>query len=285
MKVLRSPFRTFAIGLVAGWLGLFLLVPSLFVLVTSLLTRHETDLVAGPLTLQNYGRLLDPVYAHVLVHSSSLSLAATVICLVLGYPVAWTIARARPGLRRFLLVLLVVPYWTNSLVRTYAIRTLIATKGVFNALLLKAGLIDEPVRMLYSGHAVTLGLVYIFLPFMVLPLYAVLEKMDPAILEAAEDLGAGPFQKFTRVLLPLSLPGIIAGSLLVFLPSLGMFYVADLLGGSRDLLVGNLIKNQFLEARNWPFGSAVSIALTLIMGVLLTAHMVSVRWTRGRASS
>jgi spermidine/putrescine transport system permease protein len=283
MKTNRSPFRFTAITLVSGWLVLFLLVPNLFVLGASLLTRSETRLVSGPLTMANYTRLLDPAYGYVLGHSAFLSLVTTFVCLLLGYPVAWAIARTRPGLRHIMLILLVVPYWTNSLVRTYAIRTFLATKGVLNAFLLKLGIISEPLKMLYTGEAVTVGLVYLLLPFMVLPLYAVLEKMDPAVLEAAEDLGAGTIQKFFRVLLPLSLPGIIAGSLLVFLPSLGMFYVADLLGGSRDLLVGNLIKNQFLEVRNWPFGSAASIALIVIMVLLLVAYTASIRWTQGRA--
>jgi spermidine/putrescine transport system permease protein len=278
-----SAFRNAAILLVAAWMGLFFLVPNLLVLAVSFLSRHETGLVASPLTLENYLRLLDPVYGEALLRSTGLAAAATALCLALGYPFAYLLSRTRAGTQRTLLVLLIIPYWTNSLIRTYSIRSLLAANGPVNALLAWTGATGEPFPFLYNAPAVVLGLVYLLLPFMVLPLYAVLEKLDPALLEAAGDLGAGRMQRLLRIVLPLTLPGIIAGSLLVFLPALGMFFVADLLGGSRDLLVGNFIKGQFLEARNWPFGSATSVALTLIMGALLVAYHYSVRWTKREA--
>jgi len=166
------------------------------------------------------------------------------------------------------------------LVRTYAMKLLIATNGLVNQALLGLGWIDEPLRMLYTEGAVIAGLVYVLLPFMILPLYAIFEQLRNDLLEASADLGAGRWQTFYRVVLPLTMPGIIAGSLLVLLPAVGMFYVADVLGGAKNLLIGNIVKNQFLDARDWPFGAAASLLLTLAMGVLLYAYYLSVKLIR-----
>ncbi|GAB4267920.1 spermidine/putrescine ABC transporter permease PotB [Deferrisoma sp.] len=277
MGTTRSLFRTWAIALAWGWLGAFVFLPTLLVVGLGFLERDEAALVRFSGSLAAYARLLDPLYLGVLLRSAGLALEATLWCLALAYPFAYLVARMPPRTRRLALVLVVVPYWTNSLVRAYAIRSALATQGPVNALLLGLGLVEEPLRLLYTGGAVTLGLVYILLPFMILPLYAVFEKLDPALLEAAADLGAGRWQTLGRVVLPLSVPGVVAGALLVFLPALGMFYVADLLGGARDLLVGNLIKNQFLDARDWPFGAAISVGILAVMGVLVGAYAASVR--------
>ena len=172
---------------------------------------------------------------------------------------------------------MIIPFWTSSLVRTYATVIILRTNGVLNEWLLGLGLLDEPLELLYTPTAVLLGLVYALLPFMVLPLYAALEKLDPRLFEAARDLGAGRLRIFTEIVLPLTLPGIIAGSMLVFLPALGMFYIPDMLGGAKNLLVGNLIQDQFLSARNWPLGSAASVLLTLLMGLLLWVYYLSAR--------
>lgn len=271
-------FRNIALTLLAGWLGLFALLPNVLVLVTSFLRRDERDVVALEWTLESYRLLLDPVYVQVFIHSTLLAVVATVSCLLIGYPFAYILARQAPNSRRVLLLLIMVPFWTNSLVRSYAMRTLLAVKGVINEVLLWLGLIDKPLRMLYNDGAVVVGLVYVLLPFMVLPLYAVMEKLDGRLLEAAIDLGASRLQTFRRVVLPLTLPGIVAGALLVFLPGLSMFYVADLLGGAKSMLVGNFIKNQFLSARNWPFGSAASAIFMGLMGLLLFAQWSSRRW-------
>lgn len=273
----KSFFKTATIGLTGAWLGFFVLIPNVMILATSFLQRDEAAFVRLDFTLENYRRILDPVYLQVFGHSAAMALTATLVCLVLGYPFAYALARTRPGLRHLLLLLVIIPFWTNSLIRTYAIRSLLATQGVLNKFLLFTGIIDEPLRLLYTGTAVTIGLVYILFPFMVLPLFAVIEKLDTRLLEAAADLGAGRFQTFVRVIIPLTMPGIIAGGLLVFLPALGMFYVSDLLGGAKDLLIGNFIKNQFLDARDWPFGAAASVAMTLIMALMLIAYFFSVR--------
>ena len=273
----KSLFKNLTIGLTGAWLGLFVLIPNVMILATSFLQRDEAAFVRLDFTLANYRRIIDPLYLQVFGHSAAMALAATLICLALGYPFAYVLARSRPGLRHLLLLLVIIPFWTNSLIRTYAIRSLLATQGAFNKFLLFIGVIDEPFRLLYTGTAVTIGLVYILFPFMVLPLFAVIEKLDARLLEAAADLGAGRFQTFVRVIIPLTMPGIIAGGLLVFLPALGMFYAADLLGGAKDLLIGNFIKNQFLDARDWPFGAAASVAMTLIMALMLIAYFFSIR--------
>jgi spermidine/putrescine transport system permease protein len=202
------------------------------------------------------------------------------LCLFIGYPFAYLVSRYRAAMKPYLIFLVIVPFWTNSLVRTYAMKLLIATNGLVNQALLGLGLIDEPLRMLYTEGAVIAGLVYVLLPFMILPLYAIFEQLRSDLLEASADLGAGRWQTFYRVVLPLTMPGIIAGSLLVLLPAVGMFYVADVLGGAKNLLIGNIVKNQFLDARDWPFGAAASLLLTLAMGVLLYAYYLSVKLIR-----
>jgi spermidine/putrescine transport system permease protein len=270
-------FRRLTVGLLASWIALFMLVPNLLVTGASLLTSDEENFVALPLTLESYRQLADPLYLEVLLGSTVLALSATVICLLVSYPFAFWLTRVPARRRALPLALVIIPFWTNSLVRTYAIRTLVATQGPLNKLLIAASVIDAPLPLLYTGGAVVFGLVYVLLPFMILPLYAVMEKLDWRLVEAARDLGAGPLAAFRRVVLPLTLPGIIAGSLMVFLPGVGMFYVADLLGGAKELLVGNLIKNQFLDARNWQFGAALSVALLAVLALLLTGYRYSRR--------
>ncbi|WKE67315.1 spermidine/putrescine ABC transporter permease PotB [Gallaecimonas kandeliae] len=268
MQRLKS-FRFWAIGLISGWLLLFVLMPNLMILASSFLSKGDKSLVALPLSLGSYARLLDPLYAEVLWLSIKLSATATCICLAVGYPFAFCIARLSPKWRPLMLFLVVVPFWTNSLIRTYAIKILLGKKGLLNGALLATGLIQEPITWLYSNGAVIFGLVYILLPFMVLPLYSAIEKLDGRLLEAAADLGAGKLRTFIHVVLPLTAPGIVAGCLLVFLPAMGMFYVSDLLGGAKDMLVGNIIKRQILLVQDWPFGSAASVVITVFMGLLL----------------
>ena len=270
-------FKNLTIGLTVVWLGVFVFLPTMMILITSFLERDETAFVRLSFSTSSYARLIDPVYLNVFSHSLFMALVATLICLLFGFPFAYLLARTRPGLRHFLLLLVIIPFWTNSLIRTYALRTLLATKGVLNLVLLHLGIIDEPMQLLYTGSAVTMGLIYILFPFMVLPLFAVIEKIDASLFEAANDLGASRLQTFIRITIPLTLPGIIAGSLMVFLPALGMFYVSDLLGGAKDLLVGNFIKNQFLDARDWPFGAAASVAMMIIMALMMAAYFVSIR--------
>ncbi|MCB1760070.1 MAG: spermidine/putrescine ABC transporter permease PotB [Gammaproteobacteria bacterium] len=276
----REPFRIAVLLLIWGWIVLFVLLPNLLVVATSFLTRDDSRFISWQLTLDNYLRLVDPDYLGVFGHSFYMALVTTLLCLLVGYPFAYLLSRLRPSLKPYLLFLVIVPFWTNSLVRTYAMKLLISVNGLLNKLLLTLGWIDTPLRMLYSEGAVIAGLFYILLPFMILPLYAVFEQLRPELLEASRDLGAGRWRSFTRVVLPLTLPGIIAGSLLVLLPAVGMFYVADVLGGAKNLLIGNVIKSQFLDARDWPFGAAASLLLTVAMAVLLYAYYLSVNMIR-----
>ena len=274
---IREPFKLVAIGALWFWLMAFALLPNLLVAVASLLTRGDNEFVAFTLTLSSYRRLLDPLYLDVLLDSLWLAAATTTLCLLLGYPFADLLTRTSSRWRPLLLLLVIVPFWTSSLVRTYAIMIVLKTQGLLNQALLGLGLIAEPLELLYTETAVILGMLYTLLPFMILPLYAALEKLDHRLIEAARDLGAGKITIFLRIVIPLTLPGIIAGSLLTFLPGLGMFYVADLLGGAKTLLVGNLIRDQFLSARDWPFGAAASVLLTLLMGLLLWGYYLSAR--------
>lgn len=260
------------IALIVGWLGLFVLLPNLMIIATSFLTRHESDLIEFTFTFDNYLRLMDPVYARVMWHSFYMAIIATLVCLVIGYPFAYTIAKMPEKWRPIMLFLVIVPFWTNSLIRTYGLKIVLGTQGILNKALLSLGIIDTPIRIMFTETAVMIGLVYILLPFMILPLYSAIEKLDNTYIEAARDLGASKLQTLLRVILPLTMPGIIGGCLLVLLPALGMFYVSDLLGGARNLLIGNVIKTQVLNARDWPFGAAISIALTAAMAILLYAY-------------
>jgi spermidine/putrescine transport system permease protein len=272
-----NPLRTLVIGLLPLWLILFTLLPMLLVVAVSFLRRDEAGLIAPAPTLDNYLRLLDPIYLKVFGHSLWMAAVATLLALAVAYPFAYRLSRVRKGFRPVLLTLVIIPFWTNSLVRVYAVRSLLAAKGAMNNLLLALGLIDEPVRLLYTGTAVILGLVYVLLPFMILPLYSSFEKLDRRLIEAASDLGAGRLATFWHVIVPLTAPGIAAGSLLVFLPALGMFYVTDVLGGGRELLIGNFLKDQFLDARDWPFGAAASLVVIALLFLFLSAQALARR--------
>ena len=248
-----------------GWLGLFFVVPLCLIVAFSVMPRGPYGGVEPGLTLEAYGQFFIPVYLRTLGRTVLLALACTALCLAVGFPVAYAIARSGRW-KTILLVLVVLPLWTSFLVRTFALIFLLRDTGLVNQVLLASGVIRQPVTLLYTAGAVLAGLVYGFLPFMVLPIYASLEKLDVALLEAAEALGAGRASRLRRVVLPLAMPGLVAGSLLVFVPALGSFLTPDLLGGAKQLMIGNLIQNQFAAARNWPFGSAASlVTLTLVL--------------------
>lgn len=258
------------------WLIVFLLIPLVLVVVISFGTRGTYGNVEYTFTTDNYARLLNAQYAGILWDSTWIAFLTTAFCLLAGYPLAYFMARVHPRHRSLLMFLVLVPFWTNFLIRIYAWMIILRGEGVLAAVMTALGLMQgvglwlfEQIQ-LYTPGAVLVGMVYEFIPFMILPLYSTLEKLDPALLEAAADLGARPWRAFLRVTLPLSVPGIIAGSILVFIPAMGMFVVPDLMGGAKTLLVGNLIRNQFLVARDWPFGSAASMVLMILtLGVTL----------------
>jgi len=257
------------------WLTLFFLAPLGILLVDSVLHRGVYGGVSPGFTTEHYRRFLDPLYLGVAWRTVWVALASTALCLLLGYPVAYVVARAGRW-RNTLLFLVILPFWTSFLVRTYAVIVLLRSGGVVNSTLMGLGLINAPLDLLYTPGAVLAGLVYGYLPFMILPIYASLERLDLDLLDAAEVLGARAPSRFRRVTLPLSLPGVAAGSLLVFIPSLGAFLTPDLLGGAKTMMLGNLVQNQFGPARNWPFGAAISFAL---MGAVFVALLA---WLRVR---
>jgi spermidine/putrescine transport system permease protein len=257
----------------AFWLVAFFMVPILIMFVYSLMPRGIYGGVEVGFTLEHYARFFDPLYLTILRRTFVWSIACTIICLLMGYPVAYVIARGGKW-KNLLMFLVVLPFWTSFLVRTFAMIFLMRDSGLINTLLLDFGIIDAPLNMLYTPFAVMTGLVYSFLPFMILPIYASLEKLDLSLLEAAEVLGAKPAARFRRVTLPLSMPGVVAGCLLVFIPALGSFITSDLLGGAKQVMIGNLVQNQFSAARNWPFGSAASF---IVMALVLLSVMIYLR--------
>jgi spermidine/putrescine transport system permease protein len=264
------------------WLIGFFLVPLFYLLAVSFAERSPYGTIAWVLGLRNYARAFQPIYLEIYWRSVWMALLTTVLCAVLGYPVAYAIAlRVSARWKSALLLLVVIPFWTSFLIRTYAWMVILRTEGVVNNLLQSLHLTHEPLRLLYTPLAVFIGLVYGELPFMILPLYAVLQKMDPTLLEAAQDLGASRVATFLKVTLPLSAPGLVAGAVLVFIPSIGAFVTPDLLGGARTMMAGNLIQNQFALVRDQPFGSAVAFLLTFaVLAVLLGTLRSAQRVTR-----
>jgi spermidine/putrescine transport system permease protein len=256
------------------WMALFFVAPMGIVLSYSFLTRGEYGGVEQPWTLENFTRLADPLYLAILWRSLWIAALSTALCALLGFPLALFISRS--GSRRNLyLQLVLLPFWTSFLVRTYAWLFILRDTGLVNTVLIRLHLIASPMQLLYNDGAVLLGLVYNFLPFFVLPMYATLERLDPALLEAAADLGARPLATLWRVVIPISAPGFVAGSVLVFIPCLGAYLTPDLLGGGKTVMLGNLVQNQFTTARDWPFGSAASLVLMVASALLLALLMRS----------
>jgi spermidine/putrescine transport system permease protein len=249
-------------------MGLLFGGPLAFILAYSFLSRGTYGGVTLPWSLENYARALDPLYGAILLRSVAMAGIATGLCVLFGFPLALFISRSGPW-KNLYLQLVILPFWTSFLVRTYAWQFLLRDTGLVNTVLAGMGLIQEPLPLLYNEGAVLVGLVYGYLPFMVLPVYVALERIDPSLGEAAADLGARPLAVLWRVIVPLAKPGIFAGAVLVFIPSLGAYLTPDLLGGGKTVMAGNLIQNQFTSARDWPFGSAVALALMLVVAALL----------------
>lgn len=274
---MKNKVQQFSISLISGWVILFGGAPLLLLLITSFLEQHPQHFYRLSFSVRSYLQLLDPAYLDVFLRSVRFAGLTMFFCLIFGYPFAWCTSRLRHRYRMMMLILLMIPFWTNSLVRTYAVRMILGTHGLLNKSLLAIGFIETPIRFMYTDSAVILGLIYLMLPFMILPLYANIEKFDYRLVEAARDLGAGALQTFRSVIFPLTLPGILAGCIMVFVPTMGLFYVATLLGGARNMLVGNLIQYHFLVSHNWPLGSAMSVVLILMMAAMLTLYWIVLR--------
>jgi spermidine/putrescine transport system permease protein len=261
----------------ALWLFVFFIAPLVIVLVYSFLERGTYGGVIWNYSLENFQRVFDPLYLNTFLRSVYIAATTTLICLLAGFPLAYYIASRPRERRNTLLLALMIPFWTNFLIRTYAWLTILRTNtGLINVTLTSLGIIKEPLPLFGNDFAIVLGLVYGWLPDMVLPIYATLERLDKSLMEAASDLYAPGSRVFSKVIWPLALPGVVAGSMLVFIPSLGAFVTPSILGGGKTLMIGNIISNQFLAAHDWPFGSALSM---LMMGLMLVATLVYFRST------
>ncbi|MDO8696326.1 MAG: ABC transporter permease [Pseudomonas sp.] len=283
MSVLQAD-RRLSVWLLApglGWLAMFLLLPCLLVLLYSFLERGAYGGIEYIFTWENYQRAVDPLYLEILLRSAKIAGKATLFALLLGYPAAYAITRAPRQRQGMYLFLVMLPFWSNYLIRTYAWIVLLNRKGLLAGLLEPLGLYGDLLNILYTESAVVLGLVYNYLPFVILAVFASLSRINSEIWEASADLGASGWMTFRRIILPLSVPGIAAGAVFVFVLSIGNFITADLLGGKQVQMIGNLIYAQFLTARDWPFGSALSFFLIGIMLVLLFIQAMLARRAQG----
>lgn len=263
-------------------LVLFVLVPLLLILGYSFFKRGRFGGVVFTFSFDNFVRLADPLYLNVIATSVGIATVVTVLALLIGYPTALAIVRLPDKWRTIALVAVLLPFWTNFLIRTYAWILLLNNAGWINQGLEAIGLIDEPIKMLYTQPAVVVGLLYMYLPLMILPLYASLASQDAQLTEAATNLGSGPWRVFRTVTLPLSIPGALTGCVFVFVPAMSNFVIPELLGGGKTVLVGNLVRDQFLKARDWPFGAALALVLTILLIALLVAQQsASRRLTEG----
>ena len=248
---------------------IFVAMPMVYLVILSFLTRAETWGVIGEPTVSNYFKILQPVYLKTFAESFQLALATTALTLLVGYPFGYFMARLDARKKKLMLLLVVVPFWTSALMRMYGWIILFRSNGLLDKLLMTLGVSKEPLRLLYTYPAVLVGMVYSLLPFMILSIYSSTEKMDWTLVEAARDLGASRFQAFWSVTVKMTLPGILSGVVLVFIPSMGLFFIADILGGGKVMLVGNLIQNQLQSARDWPFAAALAVVLMIFTSVMI----------------
>ena len=253
------------------WTIAFVFVALLYLIGLSFLTRGELVGVTDQVTFANYLRLAAPEYVKVLLLSLRLAVVTTLICAVIGYPFGYLVARLSPRARSVVLLLMIVPFWTNALIRIYGWRILLTANGPINTLLLQLGMIQQPLKLLYNDGAVLLGMVYALLPFMILPSFTTVDKLDFTTVEAARDLGATPWHAFVTVTLPLTLSGLMAGCVLVFIPSMGLFFLNDLLGGSKTVLAGGLIQ-QLINSRDLPMAAALSVLLLAVTGAVIALY-------------
>lgn len=275
-------FKTFSLSTVWLWMFLFAMLPFCLIVAASFMSHSEDSLMGLPFTLQNYQQLNNSIYLRIFQKSFFVAGFATFLCFIFGYPFAYIIACMQSRWKNLLLLLVIIPFWTSSLIRSYALIAMIKAKGVINSLLLALGIIHQPLSILFTNYAVMIGLVYNLLPFMILPIMTNVERLDQRLIDAARDLGANRFTTFKKVIIPLTMPGIIAGSILVFLPAMTIFYIPDILGGAKSVLLGNLIQSQFLIARNWPLGAAFSAILTIVLATLILIYVWVTRGNKKR---
>ena len=252
-----------------AFLVVFMAIPLSLLLVYSVFTRGRFGGVEFTFTMSNFAKLLDPIYLGVIWQSILMAVGVTTLALLIGYPIAYAITKIPERWRTIALIAVVLPFWTNFLIRTYAWILLLNNAGLINQFLMKLGLIDAPLQLLYNWGATATGLLYMYLPLMILPLYASMQSIDPMLREAATNLGSRPWRVFRTITLPMSLPGALTGAIFVFVPTMSNFVIPELLGGGKMILIGNLVRDQFLEARDWPFGSALALVLLTFLVLLI----------------
>lgn len=256
-----------------AWTMLFVGVTIGYIIVLSFLKRSPDGFGVLPeFTLENYGKLLNENYARVFWNTLKLGAETTLLCVLIGYPFGYAMGKASRKWRTILMLLVIVPFWTNALIRIYGWRILLAGNGPVNALLVSLGIVDKPLKLLNTHGAVVLGMVYALLPFMILPVYTSVEKMDWSLVDAGHDLGANAMTVFRTVTLPITASGLLTGSVLVFVPSLALFFMSDLMGGPSDILIGNLVNDQLLKSRDWPFAAALSVVLLVLTGLIMFVY-------------
>lgn len=254
------------------WMYLLVAIPLIYIIVISFMNKGTYGGVTPGFTVNNYLSILNPLYIYTFLKSIGMSVAVTFICLVIAYPFTYFIAKKTPIQKTVFMSMVMVPFCVSMIIRLFLWVNILRSEGIINNFLISLGLIKEPLKLVYNPVGAMIGLIYMLLPFMILPLYSSIEKLDKSLLEAANDLGAKPVKSFLKITLPLTKPGIFAGCVMVFIPSMGLYFVTDLMGGSKTLVIGNLIKNQFITARNWPLGAAMSVILMLITLALLKGY-------------
>ncbi|WP_310910037.1 ABC transporter permease [Clostridium estertheticum] len=257
---------------ISFWMIFFVAIPLLYIVFISFMQRGDDGSIVYISTISNYTRMARPLYVKVFLDSIVVAFVTTLFTLVFGYPFAYFATKIKKY-KILVMLLIMAPFLTNSLIRTYGWIVILSTNGILNHALLITGIIKEPLKMLYSYGSVMIGMIYTMFPFMVLPLYNSIDKMDRAYIEAAKDLGSSRWRTFRTVTVPLTMPGIVAGCILVFVPSVGLFFIPDLMGGSNVMLIGNLIENQFMGANDWPFGAALSIIMIFISLILILVYV------------
>lgn len=250
----------------------FVLCPLIYMVIISFLTRGESWGVTANFTLENYKNIFEPVYLNTFIESFKLAVITTVSVSLIGYPFGYFMAKLSPLWKGRAMLLLMIPFWTSSLIRLYGWIIIFRANGTLDIILMNLGLTSEPLKILYSYPAVVVGMIYALLPFMIFSVYSSAEKMDWSLVEAARDLGANSFKAFTTVTLKLTLPGLLSGIVLTFIPSMGLFFIADILGGNKVVLIGNVIQTQLMKAHNWPFAAALSVALTILTTIMILLY-------------
>lgn len=251
---------------------IFVALPMIYLIVLSFMTRAQTWGVVNEFTFDNYLKILNPVYLNTFRESFQLAILTTLFTLAIGYPFGYFMAKLGAAYKKMMMLLVMVPFWTSALMRMYGWIIIFRSNGLLDKLLLKLGLTEEPLKLLYSYPAVLVGMIYSLLPFMILSIYSSTEKMDWSLVEASRDLGASRLNAFLTITVKMTLPGILSGVVLVFIPSMGLFFIADILGGGKVMLVGNLIRNQLQSGRDWPFAAALSVVLMIFTSIMIWGY-------------